>query len=112
MERIMAAKTPNRATDAAISRANHPSRLPQLTFEEYQAITASHERIETVLNRIRPLLQADGVHVELVDVSESGASVRLTGSAVQCPTAPLNFQTGLEQLLRQEIEGFGELRLI
>jgi len=108
----MAARTANRAIDGAISRAKRPLRLPQLTSEEYQAITAMHERIETVLDRIRPLLQADGVHVELVDVRENGASVRLTGSAVQCPTAPLNFQTGLEQLLRQEIEGFGELRLI
>jgi len=108
----MAANTANRVIDGAISRANHPSRLPQLTFEEYEAITTRHERIETVLNRIRPLLQADGVHVELLEVRENSASVRLTGSAVQCAAAPLNFQTGLEQLLREEIEGFGELRLI
>jgi Fe-S cluster biogenesis protein NfuA len=108
----MAAKTANRAIDRAISHADRPSRQPQLTFEEYQAITATHERIQTILNCIRPLLQAAGVHVELVEVREHGASVRPTGSAVQCATAPLNFQTGLAQLLRQEIEGFGELRLI
>ena len=69
------------------------------------------ERIETALNRVRSLLQADGITVELVEVRDNGASIRLTGVCVQCAAAPLNFQTGLEEMLRAEIEGFGELRL-
>jgi hypothetical protein len=36
-------------------------------------------RIEAVLNRIRPLLQADGANIELVDVRSDGVSVRLIG---------------------------------
>jgi Fe-S cluster biogenesis protein NfuA len=74
-------------------------------------MTAKRERIETVLNRIRPLLQADGVEVELVEIRDNDASVRLTGLCVQCGTAPLNFHTGLEAMLREEIEECGELRL-
>ena len=74
-------------------------------------LDCKRERIDTALNRIRPLLKADGVEVELVEVRDNGASVRLTGLCVQCGTGPLNFQTGLEQMLREEIEEFGDLRL-
>jgi Fe-S cluster biogenesis protein NfuA len=69
------------------------------------------EQIQTALNRIRPLLRADGVDVELVEVRDNSASVRLTGLCVQCGTGPLNFHTGLEQLLREEIEECGDLQL-
>jgi Fe-S cluster biogenesis protein NfuA len=69
------------------------------------------ERIDTALNRIRPLLKADGVEVELVEVRDNGASVYLTGLCVQCGTGPLKFHNGLEQMLREEIEEFGDLRL-
>jgi Fe-S cluster biogenesis protein NfuA len=69
-------------------------------------------RIEAVLNRIRPLLQADGADVELVDVREDGASVRFTGLCGQCGAAPLTMHTGLSDLLREEIPEFGELRLV
>jgi Fe-S cluster biogenesis protein NfuA len=47
-------------------------------------MTAERKPIKTVLNRIRPLLQADGGEVELVEVRDNGASVRLTGLCVQC----------------------------
>jgi Fe-S cluster biogenesis protein NfuA len=70
------------------------------------------ERIATVLNRIRPLLRADGVDLELVEVRDDGASVRLTGLRVRCGTVPLNVHTGLEVVLHEEIEGFGDLRLV
>jgi Fe-S cluster biogenesis protein NfuA len=75
------------------------------------ANVTDRERIEIVLNRIRPLLQADGLEVELVEVRDNGASVRLTGLCVACGTAPLNFHAGLAEMLREDIEGFGELRL-
>jgi Fe-S cluster biogenesis protein NfuA len=68
-------------------------------------------RIEAVLNEIRPLLQADGADVELVDVQDDGASVRFTGLCSQCGTAPLTLHTGLSEFLREEIPEFGELRL-
>jgi Fe-S cluster biogenesis protein NfuA len=46
------------------------------------------ERIEEVLARVRPLLQADGGDIELVDVDGNDATVRLTGvcSGARAPT--------------------------
>ena len=95
-----------------------PNRSAQVTNSDvarrahdlYLACNRKRERIETALNRIRPLLKADGVDVEIVEVRDNGASVRLTGVCARCGTGPLNFYTGLEAMLREEIEGFGELR--
>jgi Fe-S cluster biogenesis protein NfuA len=74
-------------------------------------VTANANELKPRSSRIRPLLKADGVDVELVEVRDNGASVRLTGLCVQCGTGPLNFHTGLEQLLREEIEECGDLQL-
>jgi Fe-S cluster biogenesis protein NfuA len=37
------------------------------------------EKVEAVLNKIRPSLQADGGDIELVDVKDGIVSVRLVG---------------------------------
>ena len=74
-------------------------------------IRAKRRQIETALDRIRPLLQEDGVTISLVDVRVDGASFRVTGAAT-CDSAPLNFQAGLEEMLREEIEGFRDVRLV
>jgi len=68
-------------------------------------------RIEAVLNRIRPFLQADGADIELVEVRTDYVSVRLSGLG-QCKTAPLSMHMGLSDVLREEIPDFDELRLV
>jgi Fe-S cluster biogenesis protein NfuA len=73
----------------------------------------ARERIEAVLNRIRPLLQSDGSDVELVDVQEGCVvSLRFTGLCSQCAAAPLMMHDGLTEILREEIPEFSELRLV
>jgi Fe-S cluster biogenesis protein NfuA len=37
------------------------------------------EKVQAVLNQIRPQLQADGGDIELVDVKDGAVSVRLMG---------------------------------
>ena len=69
-------------------------------------------RVEGVLNRIRPLLQADRADIELLDVRPNGVvSVRLIGMC-PCQTAALSMHTGLSEVLREEIPDFVELRLV
>jgi Fe-S cluster biogenesis protein NfuA len=65
-----------------------------------------------VLDRIRPILRADGINMELIDYQDNNARVRLTGLDARCPSAPLTLQCCLEEALRQEIRDFGELQLI
>jgi Fe-S cluster biogenesis protein NfuA len=72
----------------------------------------SRERVETVLERIRPMLQADGGDIELVEVHGNSARVRLTGMCSGCPSAHMTLYMGVEMALRDEIKEFEELQLV
>jgi len=62
------------------------------------------EKVQTVLNKIRPNLQADGGDVELVAVSEDGiVKVRLTGACHGCPMSQMTLKMGIERYLQKEI---------
>ena len=62
------------------------------------------EKVEEVLNsKIRPLLQADGGDIELVDVEEGVVKVRLTGACAGCPGAAMTLQMGVERLLKEAV---------
>ena len=62
------------------------------------------ERVEEVLNQVRPALQADGGDVELVDVSEDGVvSVKLTGACGSCPMSTMTLKMGIEKTLMENI---------
>ncbi len=62
------------------------------------------ERVESVLNRIKPSLQADGGNVELIDVGEDGViKVKLTGACGACPMSQMTLKMGIEKLLKEEI---------
>jgi Fe-S cluster biogenesis protein NfuA len=70
------------------------------------------ERVESVLDRVRPFLQADGGDVELVAVDGNSADVKLTGMCAGCPSAHMTLYLGIETALREEIPDFESLRLI
>jgi Fe-S cluster biogenesis protein NfuA len=70
----------------------------------------TRERIEAVLQRVRPFLQADGGDLELVEVDGNSAKVRLTGMCAGCPSAHMTLFLGVETTLRREIPEFEKLR--
>jgi Fe-S cluster biogenesis protein NfuA len=61
------------------------------------------EKVETVLNQIRPTLLADGGNVELVDVSEGVVRLRLAGACNGCPMAAMTLQYNIEQVLKEQV---------
>ena len=62
------------------------------------------ERVQEVLNKVRPSLQADGGDVELIDVSDDGVvTVQLMGACHGCPMAQMTLKNGIERVLKQEI---------
>jgi len=62
------------------------------------------KKVEAALGEIRPMLQADGGGVELVDVSEDGiVSVKLTGACGGCPMAQITLKQGIEKKLRESV---------
>jgi Fe-S cluster biogenesis protein NfuA len=69
-------------------------------------------KIESVLGRVRPFIQADGGDIEVVEVNGTSADVRLTGMCAGCPSALMSWQVGVENVLREEIPEFETLRLL
>lgn len=68
------------------------------------------ERVEAVLNEIRPMLQQDGGDVELVEVTAANVvRVRLRGACGTCPGATMTLKMGIERLMRERIP---EIKLV
>lgn len=63
----------------------------------------TNERVKTVLDEIRPALQADGGDVELVGVRDGIVSVRLVGACGGCPMSTMTLKMGIERLLKQKL---------
>ncbi|MDR7416657.1 MAG: NifU family protein [Armatimonadota bacterium] len=62
-----------------------------------------YERVERVLESIRPYIQADGGDIELVDVQDGIVQIRLAGACVGCMYSLMTLQAGVERMLREEI---------
>jgi len=68
------------------------------------------DRVETVLDRLRPALLADGGSVELVDVDDDGTvRVSFEGACAGCPAQLATLRLGLEPVLRAEVPGLGSV---
>ena len=61
------------------------------------------ERVEKVLETIRPMLQADGGDLEFVELDGNVVKVRLQGACSGCPMAKLTLKRGVEARLKAEI---------
>lgn len=62
------------------------------------------EQVKAVLEKVRPMLQADGGDVELIDVTADGVvKVRLKGACGCCPMATMTLKMGIEKKIKEEI---------
>jgi Fe-S cluster biogenesis protein NfuA len=61
------------------------------------------EKVQAVLDKIRPNLQADGGDVELVEVKAGIVKLRLKGACGGCPMASMTLKNGIERTLKEEI---------
>jgi len=61
------------------------------------------EKVEKALSKIRPMLQADGGDVELVDVNDGVVQVRLRGACAGCPGAQMTLQMGVERQIKDAV---------
>ena len=61
------------------------------------------EKVKAVLDKIRPMLQADGGDVELIDVEDGVVKVRLQGACSGCPMSQMTLKNGIERIIKQEV---------
>jgi len=64
-----------------------------------------NSQVQAVIEKIRPLLQADGGDIELVGVDEATGvvSVRLQGACSGCPSAAMTLKMGVERHLKEKV---------
>ena len=67
------------------------------------------EKVEEVLNQIRPSLMRDGGNVELIDVNDGKVQLRLTGACAGCPMSTITLKMGIEKTLKKEIPEIKEV---
>ncbi len=70
-----------------------------------QANTAPiRERVQSVINWMRPIIQSDGGDLELVDITPEGVvSVRFHGACVGCPSSSMTLRQGIERNIREKV---------
>ena len=70
-----------------------------------------HERVEKVLEKIRPYIQSDGGDISLVAVDEAAGIVKvaLHGACGSCPSSTATLKGGVERMIRQEIPEIKEV---
>lgn len=67
------------------------------------------DKVESALDKIRPVLMADGGNVELVGVEKDVVKVKLTGACGGCPMSQMTLKMGIERLLKKEIPEIKEV---
>jgi Fe-S cluster biogenesis protein NfuA len=65
--------------------------------------TQMKEKVQQVLETIRPALQRDGGDVELVDVKDGVVQVRLQGACAGCPMSQMTLAFGIQRVLKEKV---------
>ena len=69
--------------------------------------------MEKALEQVRPMLQADGGNVELVEVTPEGVvKLKLTGACGCCPMSQMTLKMGIERILKQQVPEIKEVMSI
>ena len=78
-----------------------------MTIQKEDTGTGKDERdkVEAVLDRLRPMLMADGGNIELIDVKDGEVFVHLVGACGMCPSSTMTLKMGVERALKEAIPG-------
>ena len=61
------------------------------------------DKINAVLDEIRPALQADGGDVEFIDFKDGVVLVRMKGACGNCPMSLITLKQGIEARMKERI---------
>jgi Fe-S cluster biogenesis protein NfuA len=62
-----------------------------------------YQRVDRALDQIRPAIRMDGGEVELVEIEEGIAKVRMMGACGGCPMSTMTLKMGIERAIRQAV---------
>jgi Fe-S cluster biogenesis protein NfuA len=62
------------------------------------------KKVESVIDQIRPYLQADGGNIRFVELTDDNVvNVELLGACGSCPMSQMTLKAGVEQAVRKAI---------
>jgi len=62
------------------------------------------EKVQSVIDLIRPAVQADGGDIELVDIDPAGVvQIRFHGACHGCPSSNMTLKDGIIRNLREKV---------
>ena len=67
-------------------------------------MTELEQKITNRLNELRVHLQADGGDLEIVAIDGKNVYLKLRGACGSCPHATMTIKSGLERILREELD--------
>lgn len=70
------------------------------------------DRVQEILDKLRPYIQRDGGDVELVEIEEGIVRVRLLGACGSCPSSTITLKAGIERALMEEIPEVREVEQV
>lgn len=64
------------------------------------------DKVNKALDRVKPMLEADGGSIELVSCDDETGKVvvKLKGACHGCPMAELTLKQGVERIIKEEVE--------
>lgn len=68
-----------------------------------EKVLDTKEKVQGVLDKIRPQLLMHGGSVELVEVKDGVVKVNLTGACAGCAMSTMTLKMGIERILKSEI---------
>lgn len=77
--------------------------MPSATESQSPSIK---ERVQGIINLIRPAVQADGGDIELVNVLDDGTvQIRFHGACHGCPSSTMTLHHGIERAIKDRVPG-------
>jgi len=67
------------------------------------------ERVNRALDKVRPLIQADGGEVWLIRVEESTAYVQMLGACGGCPASNMTLKGAIEAVVTADVPEISEV---
>jgi len=75
--------------------------------------TTMIEKVQAVLDQVRPMLQRDGGDVELIEVTADGiVKVKLQGACGSCPMSTMTLKMGIEAAIKEQIPEIVEVQQV
>jgi Fe-S cluster biogenesis protein NfuA len=61
------------------------------------------KKVEHALDQIRPAIEMDGGNVELAEITDGVAYVRMKGACQGCPASTMTLKAGIERIVMEQV---------